>query len=585
LKNVLKTETEVKELLALYKFGWVDPLNYSGAHAPLNLICLVCKTPNTMTLHNLTQDKKTCRWCNPKNVPDKLSKLGFEVYGYTSLGEQFTIWCPVCKETSPVKWETLRKCLKCPSCRRLSASVEKAEKVEKRNSLKSEIQQKQIEKKKKFMENRGYSLITPETALCKKGHKYERPFSEIHSCPFCRDLPRNEASVAAEVAGLGRTLVEYSGSTRSPITVSCKNGSNYSAMLGDLRRQKECPCEKCQGKDIETLRAQAKSRGFEILSDQYFGFHNYHEFICGACNTCFRSSYDNFFSKGSGCPSCDSSKEEKEILNFLTRKGEQVLLHVRDKIAPQELDLLVPDKSLAVEHCGLYWHSERNKKDRFYHLLKLAACNEVGIRLLTIFSDEWLNRKNQIINFMSSLLGHNKKIHARNTKVVVGISNEEAKLFLEENHIQGSCTFTYSVGLYYENNLVGICTVRKHHRQNSKDWVLNRLCFASGITVVGGSSKLVKNIVKQLSDPTSLITFADRRWSEGGVYLKAGFFQEKVLPPDYSYCKQRYRKSKQSLRKKDTEKTSGLTEKVLRTQQGWYRIWDCGKIRFRYAGG
>ncbi|NDB85961.1 MAG: tandem-95 repeat protein, partial [Alphaproteobacteria bacterium] len=57
-------------------------------------------------------------------------------------------------------------------------------------------------------------------------------------------------------------------------------------------------------------------------------------------------------------------------------------------IAPYELDIVIPSKKLAIEYCGLFWHSEYNRPDPNYHANKLKLCGQQGYRLITIFEDE-----------------------------------------------------------------------------------------------------------------------------------------------------------------------------------------------------
>ena len=61
---------------------------------------------------------------------------------------------------------------------------------------------------------------------------------------------------------------------------------------------------------------------------------------------------------------------------------------------------------------------------------------------------------------------------------------------------------------------------------------LNR--FATNCNVIGGFSKLLKYFQRNYKWH-EIVSFADRRWSEGGVYEKSGFELEQINKPDYSY--------------------------------------------------
>ena len=59
----------------------------------------------------------------------------------------------------------------------------------------------------------------------------------------------------------------------------------------------------------------------------------------------------------------------------------------------KQLDFYIPDKKLAIEFNGNYYHSVNAGKDPNYHLNKTQLCQEKGIRLIHIFEYEWLMKK------------------------------------------------------------------------------------------------------------------------------------------------------------------------------------------------
>lgn len=84
---------------------------------------------------------------------------------------------------------------------------------------------------------------------------------------------------------------------------------------------------------------------------------------------------------------------ENDVINFVKSiYDEEVLNNVRDIISPKELDIYIPNKNVAIECDGLYWHSNEIKPND-YHFNKTLACEEKGIRLLHIFEDEWNFKK------------------------------------------------------------------------------------------------------------------------------------------------------------------------------------------------
>jgi hypothetical protein len=243
------------------------------------------------------------------------------------------------------------------------------------------------------------------------------------------------------------------------------------------------------------------------------------------------------------------------------------------------LDIFIESLGLAIEYCGLHWHNENSPEPRLrnYHRDKMLLAKSHGIKLITIFEDEWLERQPQVKGFLLSVLKLNAKIPARKCRVSE-IDKVDAFEFLDAFHIQGPVQGSTYLGLYFESDLVGVLVGGSHHRGN-EGAVLKRLCFKSGLTVVGGASKLFKvyrNII-EAKNLEKIISWSDNRWTTGGIYQKLGFALKAELGPDYQYVKRQKRYSKQSLRKTNAEVLSGKTEKELREEQGYNRIWDCGK--------
>lgn len=277
-----------------------------------------------------------------------------------------------------------------------------------------------------------------------------------------------------------------------------------------------------------------------------------------------------------------TSKEEDGIRDYINSLGIETRKDF-DKIIPmKELDILIPSKNIAIEYCGLYWHSEKYK-ERNAHYYKYKKCLEKGIKLLTIFSDEWLCRNIQVKNHIHSLLGLNNTIYARKCKFV-NVEKEEALSFINNQHIQKlSKKPKFSFGLEYNNTLYSVMTFDLHPR-NTNILTLNRFCSLYNFTIIGGASKLFKNSLKQINTD-KIVSWSDNRWSNGNVYEKLGFKLENNIGPDYSYYKNSLgnkRITKQSMTKTKIGCPKNKTEKEFLEEQEFYRVWDCGKKRWVY---
>lgn len=290
----------------------------------------------------------------------------------------------------------------------------------------------------------------------------------------------------------------------------------------------------------------------------------------------------------SGCPICNinSSCKEDEVAEYLfSILPEDTTIVRNDKtlLNPLELDIYIPDKNIAIEFNGLYWHTENQGKDRNYHKDKHDACRKKNIQLITIWEDEW-DFKNDIVKSMiSHKLGvdDSDKVYARKTQIVE-VDKHTARKFLDNNHIQGFSSGSVYYGLMYNNTLVAVSSWRKLRNT----LYLDR--YATSCNVLGGMGKLLKQAKRYAKENNleEIITFADKNVSDGSLYELLGFHNDGELKPDYKYITNGERKHKFGYRlkrfKNDPELIyeEGLTEKQLADLNGLNRIWDCGKIRY-----
>jgi len=279
-------------------------------------------------------------------------------------------------------------------------------------------------------------------------------------------------------------------------------------------------------------------------------------------------------------PEYKKSKGELELLDSLNNLGFNFKTSRSILDNHLELDGYDEENNIAFEYCGLYWHSEKIKNDKNYHYKKYIECLNKGIKLYTIFEDEWEINKVKVLNYIVQNSKKNSNvIYARKTKFKQ-IEKHIASNFIEKIHMQGKPnSIDYSFGLFKDDKLLSIMTFAKHHRNNNSV-VMNRYCGINDLVIIGGASKLIKNshdIINQ-----DIITWSDNRWSNGNVYEKMGCELDGELPPDYYWTNFKKRMSKQSRKKSATKQPLELTEKEYNESLGYSRIWDCGKKRWIY---
>jgi hypothetical protein len=277
-------------------------------------------------------------------------------------------------------------------------------------------------------------------------------------------------------------------------------------------------------------------------------------------------------------PIGSTSQAEIEVLTYLNslRPGfSKAHLH------GIELDCFHPEAKFAVEYCGLYWHTE-TRKGKQAHVKKYQICAKEGIRLITIFEDEWQNRRSQIEGFLAAALGiSTTTIGARSCTIEwVDRTHTETRDFLNLTHIQGAPnpaqTQRHAI-LRYQGQIVSAMSFGRHHRGHT-DPVLSRYAVRSGFCIRGGAQRLFA-FARHIYTGR-IISWSDSRWTDGALYSRLGFTLESQLPIDYSYVQGKRRVSKQSMTKKKLQCGTNETEYQKAMILGWDRIWDCGKKRW-----
>lgn len=147
-------------------------------------------------------------------------------------------------------------------------------------------------------------------------------------------------------------------------------------------------------------------------------------------------------------------------------------------------------------------------------------------RVMSCWKDEWEDKQAIIVARIRSLMGQNKRVHGRLCEVKI-LDKKTAETFLNQHHVLGFAQAYYKLGLYKKDELLAIATFSKGRKMNrlpegKKSFELIRFCNASGITVVGGLSKLLKHFIG-LTEAGDIMTYIDKDQSEGKAFLQLGF--------------------------------------------------------------
>ena len=273
------------------------------------------------------------------------------------------------------------------------------------------------------------------------------------------------------------------------------------------------------------------------------------------------------------------SQEEKLIIDWLKELGLEVI--ERDRSLGIELDIFIPHLRIAIEYNGLYWHSELYK-DKSYHLNKTEICNKNGIRLIHIWEDNWLYKKEIIKSILvNSFKLNTNKIFARKCKIVT-VNSKSKDIFLDKNHIQGKCQSSINIGLEYNGELVSLMTFGGRSINSKNDFELIRFCNKININVVGSASKLFSYFIKNY-DYKSIISYADISNFTGNLYKLLGFNYSHRSEPNYWWVVDGNRYHRFTYNKKRLIKEGGdpnITEVEIMYKRGYFRIFGCGQDKY-----
>jgi hypothetical protein len=321
--------------------------------------------------------------------------------------------------------------------------------------------------------------------------------------------------------------------------------------------------------------------------------HKY-KFKCLKCKSNFQDHID-----GGHLPRCTKcyplnkgSVCEKEIYDFVSDLigTDQVSNNRRDVVVGKEIDIFLESKKIAIEYDSFYFHSQRHVGKK-YHLDKTEACEALGVKLIHIFEDEWINKQEIVKSKLKNICGLvGERVYARNcsvTEISAKLKNE----FLLNNHIQGEDKSLIKLGLFHKDELVAVmtfCGLRKALGSNAEEGVFELSRFATNKAVVGGAGKLFKHFVENFN-PKKVISYADRRFSssDSSLYDKIGFKLDSITPVNYWYFKNGYhtRSHRFNFRKSELPKKlktfdPSLTEYENMQLNGYDRIWDCGNLKY-----
>jgi predicted nucleic acid-binding Zn-ribbon protein len=318
----------------------------------------------------------------------------------------------------------------------------------------------------------------------------------------------------------------------------------------------------------------------------------------------FFQRVESHLHKQYGCPQCgQKSKAEESVARFLSIFT-TVERRDRSVIKPKELDIFLPEHNLAIEYCGMYWHShgdaDSERKNKHNHFAKYQAAAAKGVRVITLFETEWVERQRQVKRLLRTSIGKLRGSVMARKCALLPVGGTTAREFFDKYHIQGGAGSGEHYGLYWDGKLVACMrfTLGGNDRGTAakqRVWTLSR--YATRVNVVGGASRLFTAFLRDYT-PTEVKSFSDNRMFSGAMYEKLGFALESELSPDYQVWSQKVglrpkahyqrrllpsRLVEHKAQAAFDPETDPRTEAEMTYLMGARRIYDCGKKRWRWT--
>jgi hypothetical protein len=243
--------------------------------------------------------------------------------------------------------------------------------------------------------------------------------------------------------------------------------------------------------------------------------------------------YRKFSQHGLTCHGQDFveySSFENEVKTYLLEHNVIFSANNRTIISPSELDIYIPEKHIAIECNGSFWHSEFNGKNSEYHLTKTLLCEKLGIQLIHIWEHDW-NFKNYIVkNILKGYL----KIYKNNFHIyeISYISKNEQKYFLNNNHLYGFEESSYAIGIYVDK----LVSLMSFNDIGDGNYQLVRFSNDNEFSTHDSFNKLLQFFIKD-KNPNSIIVNCDNMIESIKFYESYGFNRISYIQPTCYYTK------------------------------------------------
>ena len=422
--------------------------------------------------------------------------------------------------------------------------------------------------------------------ICDLGHEYDCVIGYMtqgRGCPYCsnkkiligfNDFNTTHPDIAEELVDEkngGVTAVDITHGSKKKLWWKCDMGHEYESTVAHRTSDgRGCPycCNQkiiCGFNDLFSLYPHLENEwDFEknTISPYEISYGSNHKVWWKCSNN--HSWQDTIVRRTSGergCVLCKGNKSigEQEVSQLVSELvSSEVILNSRSVISPYELDMYVPEKGVAIEFNGVYWHTEAQGKDKSYHYNKWKMCKDAGVDLITVWEDSWRDNREVVETMLRSKLGV-YDVNARDLTVVDVKIYREANMFFSTYDLYGSNLGNHTAALVDDAGRP--VAMLSWYRLDNIVYVDK---YASSCAVENGFITLLDQVKKfaVANGCEKIVGMSENEFSVDDVYEQSGF--ERVGDVG-ARCWEVYNNTR-----------------YLDDDYDGDNIWDCGRVRWEY---
>ena len=194
------------------------------------------------------------------------------------------------------------------------------------------------------------------------------------------------------------------------------------------------------------------------------------------------------------------SNAETEIESLLMNN--KIIFNKNNRnIINKELDFYIKDYNIAIEFNGVYYHSTKFKTSQ-YHYNKFVQCANVGIKLISIWENDWNINKQYYKDIILKMCNKCQTINDYKIEVTTfGTANDFCKSILLNYKLNKNNTF---ISITNNNIIIGICILK--FSKNGLEFI--KYIEKPNIKVINGFTQSVE-FIKQHFNIENILYYCD----------------------------------------------------------------------------